>query len=57
MKKFEVLATNTMKLKITIEAENLEAAQAIVDELIVDDFEPESAVFNLDEIEEVSELA
>lgn len=57
MKKFEVLATNTMKLKITIEAESLEAAQAIVDELIVDDFEPESAVFNLDEIEEVSELA
>jgi hypothetical protein len=57
MKTFEVLATNTMKLKITIEAENLEAAQAIVDELIVDDFEPESAVFNLDEIEEVSELA
>lgn len=57
MKKFEVLATNTMKLKLTIEAESLEAALAITDELIVDDFEPESAVFNLDELKEVSDLA
>lgn len=47
MKQFTFYATNTMELKVVIKAETLEEAEKIVDELIVDDFEPQNAVFTL----------